>query len=137
MRLLLTACMAALLLVACGSAGPSSTATRSPSPSSPTANPPTSLAPSPVVTVNLVDFAIQPAEISVAKGATIAVDNAGKAPHNLSVATAAGKVLAHTPNLQPGRSTALTLDLAPGAYTIYCAEPGHEALGMKGSLRIT
>lgn len=119
MRVLLTVCLVTLLLTACGSGR----STTSPSPSE--------------MTVKLVDFTIQPARLTVAKGSTITVANAGKAPHNLFVSEASGRIVVHTPNLDPGRSAPLTLDLPPGDYTVYCAEPGHEALGMKGTLQIT
>ncbi len=87
-------------------------------------------------TVQLVDFALQPAALSEPSGTTISVVNAGKAPHNLSIRGAGGKVVARTANLQPGERTTLKLALAPGSYVDFCSEPGHESLGMRGTLTI-
>lgn len=87
-------------------------------------------------TVRLVDFGLEPGSVSVGSGSTITVINAGKSPHNLWIRDGDGHVLAKTPNLQPGQRASLKLDLPPGAYTDYCQEPGHESLGMKGSLTI-
>jgi uncharacterized cupredoxin-like copper-binding protein len=135
LRILLTACIGALALVACGSSGQSSAPAPTPSPSASASasQPPANAA----TIVKLADFAIQPASLSVAKGSAVTVDNAGKSPHNLYVSEASGKVLAHTADLAPGQSARLSLDLAPGSYTMYCNEPGHAALGMKGTLQVT
>jgi uncharacterized cupredoxin-like copper-binding protein len=53
------------------------------------------------------------------------------------VRDASGTVLAHTANLEPGEHATLQVDLAPGTYVDFCQEPGHESLGMKGSLKVT
>jgi plastocyanin len=88
-------------------------------------------------TVRLVDFSLQPGTLSVAAGTTIEVVNAGKSPHNLWIRDSSGQVLARTRTLEPGQQASLSLDLPAGTYTDYCEEPGHESLGMKGTLTIT
>ena len=57
---------------------------------------------------------------------TFNVMNVGTLPHNLSVK----ELNKTTENLDPGKSATLTVDLAPGTYTVICAIPGHEQLGM-------
>jgi len=85
------------------------------------------------VAVELVDFAIEPASISVSAGGSLIVTNGGKSVHNLSVVDT--DVI--TADLSPGDSETLSLaSLAPGTYKVICAIPGHEALGMTGTLTI-
>ena len=39
-------------------------------------------------------------------------------------------------NVQPGAHTELTLNLHAGSYTLFCSLPGHEAKGMKATLKV-
>jgi manganese oxidase len=85
------------------------------------------------VTVELSEFAIDPASITVAAGGVLEVTNRGVAEHDLAVI---GTDVA-TPMLQGGDDATLDLSsLAPGTYDIHCSVPGHEAGGMKGTLTI-
>jgi manganese oxidase len=85
------------------------------------------------VTVELSEFAIDPASITVAAGGVLEVTNRGVAEHDLAVI---GTDVA-TPMLQGGDAATLELSsLAPGTYDIHCSVPGHEAGGMKGTLTI-
>ena len=60
--------------------------------------------------------------------------NNGTMPHNLTVK---GKNLA-TKDLTAGAKEDLDVSsLEPGTYDVICAIPGHEALGMKGTLTVT
>jgi plastocyanin len=70
-----------------------------------------------------------------AGAATIELVNRGEDPHDLHVRPAAGgaDVLA-IPRVDPGAVDGAAVTLAAGAYTLYCALPGHEALGMKAAL---
>lgn len=88
-------------------------------------------------TIKLEDFDLSPMSISVKTGDAILVVNAGKAPHNLHVRDASGAEVAKTATLQPGQSTTLRAGLPAGSYSDFCAEAGHEALGMKGSINVT
>src|SRR5579859_6938951 len=126
-RLLIAATAAAAFAVAaCGGSTSNSSTATSPAPSA---------AKGPKV--RLVDFSLQPGTLSAATGTTIEVVNAGKSPHNLWIRDASGKVLAKTSTIEPGQQATLRLDLPAGAYTDYCQEPGHESLGMKGTLTVT
>jgi plastocyanin len=72
-----------------------------------------------------------------AKAGKVTIDFTNKSPlgHNVTIASAAGKVLGATPTFMGGSKT-LTLNLPPGTYTFYCSVPGHEMAGMKGTLTV-
>jgi manganese oxidase len=116
----------ALITSAKGSNGGSATA----SPAAATAS--TSDAPSSVA-VELTEFAISPADLTVAAGGSLEVANRGAIEHDLAVVdTGVG-----TPMLKSGEEATLDLSsLAPGAYEVICTVPGHESGGMKGTLTI-
>lgn len=81
--------------------------------------------------VSLKEFAIDPAELSVAAGSTLDVTNDGAVVHNLAVDGVASDML------DPAESGELDLsELEPGTYTMICEVPGHEAAGMKGTITI-
>ena len=83
--------------------------------------------------VHLSEFALDPADVTVAAGGTLNVMNAGTMPHNLAV-----KDTSLATAMIPGGGTAnLSLaGLSAGTYTIYCQVPGHDAAGMHGTLHI-
>jgi plastocyanin len=59
--------------------------------------------------------------------------NKSSLPHNIElqgVSGAAGKVI------PPGQTSTFTVTLKPGKYTYFCAVPGHEQAGMKGTLTV-
>ena len=88
--------------------------------------------------VSVADFMIDPAEAEiVGPTITISVTNDGPTPHNLTVRDAAGAVVMGTEDLSVGDSETITAELEPGDYTIFCALPGHESLGMSGPLTVT
>jgi plastocyanin len=109
--------------------------------SAPTATgaPPTTDVPAAdALAVSVADFMIDPAEAEVAgPTVTISVTNDGPTPHNLTVRDGAGDVVMGTEDLSVGDSETITAELEPGAYTIFCALPGHESLGMTGTLTVT
>ena len=90
------------------------------------------------VAISLADFMIDPSSLSVA-GPAVAFDvtNAGPTPHNFSVRNAAGDILLATEDLAVDAKEALSGELAPGEYTVFCALAGHESLGMSGTLTVT
>jgi manganese oxidase len=116
----------ALITSAKGSNGSSATA----SPAAATAS--ASDAPSSVA-VELTEFAISPADLTVAAGGSLEVANRGAIEHDLAVVdTGVG-----TPMLKSGEEATLDLSsLAPGTYEVICTVPGHESGGMKGTLTI-
>ena len=85
-------------------------------------------------TVELTEFAISPATLSVPAGGSLEVTNAGAAVHNLSLE---GTDIT-TADLDGGASETLDLSsLAPGEYGVLCTIPGHADAGMRGTLTVT
>jgi uncharacterized cupredoxin-like copper-binding protein len=83
--------------------------------------------------VSLSEFAIEPAQITVASGGSLHVMNDGTTVHNFNVLD---QDLA-TPDLAVGESAELDLSsLAVGSYEVACLIPGHADAGMTGSLEI-
>lgn len=66
---------------------------------------------------------------------TIAFTNRAPLSHNVTISSAAGKILGATPTFSGGTKT-LDLTLPAGTYTFFCSVPGHEAAGMKGTLTV-
>ena len=136
----------ALAVAACGSsartASPTSASTSGSStlPSMPAAS--TTAGGSPVATnatpITERDFQFDSPNLTVAGPAvSLAVTNAGPTIHNLTIRDAAGKVLGETEDLKARTSQTLTVELQAGSYTIFCSLPGHESLGLKGTLTVT
>jgi uncharacterized cupredoxin-like copper-binding protein len=126
MKRLLAACMVAAALIAvpaCGGLTPGAAPRASATPAAFAAS------------VDLSDFKITPVTFT-ASGPTvrIAVYNDGAISHNLYIGDASGTVLLHSRTLAAGQSDTIRGSLPPGTYTTYCELPGHEDLGMKGTL---
>lgn len=91
-----------------------------------------------VLTISVADFMIDPSEFEIA-GPTVSIEvtNDGPTPHNLTIRTPEGDVVAGTNDLSVGGTETITADLEPGEYVIFCALAGHESLGMSGPLTVT
>lgn len=79
------------------------------------------------------DFAIQ-MDTSLVKPGTVTfkIKNDGPSPHDISI-----KELNKTSELiDPGKTAEFKVDLKEGTYTVICAVPGHEQLGMKTTLKV-
>jgi plastocyanin len=64
---------------------------------------------------------------------TVDMPNKSAIQHNIElqgVPNAKGKIIGQ------GATSSFTVDLKPGKYTFFCAVPGHEAAGMKGTLTV-
>jgi uncharacterized cupredoxin-like copper-binding protein len=111
-----------VLVTACGGAGATAT--------------PTSAAQA--VPVQEADFKITPATLSLTGSTfTFNVTSTGPTIHNFNIRDSAGATLTSTKDLHTGESDAVTVTLAPGTYQFFCEEPGHESLGMHGTLTVT
>jgi plastocyanin len=62
---------------------------------------------------------------------TILTKNDASVPHNIAIQGGPSG-----PVVQGGATSKITADLKPGSYTFYCAVPGHEQAGMKGTLTV-
>lgn len=127
LRTLAVPAVVALALVACtdGGGGPAPAAAGA-------AGGPVELA------VSLTDFALSPDRLTAPAGREIriAVSNDGQAPHVFAVDTGSGVL--ETPQLEAGRTATLVVPaLEDGEYRIFCPIPGHEDLGMVGSLVVS
>jgi uncharacterized cupredoxin-like copper-binding protein len=126
--------VAALLLVisGCSQAGGSS---------SPAVSPAGSVGPGPsaeAAAIHVRDFTLDPKAITSGGSAVaLAVTNDGPTVHNVTIRDSSGTVLAATKDLKPGQSETLSVQIKPGAYVMYCSLPGHESLGIKGTLTVT
>ena len=125
-----------LALAACGS----SAATSSPTGASATplaSAPPAAAAPTNATPITVRDFKFDTPDVAITGTVVLAVTNAGPTIHDLTIRDDAGKVLGETADLKSNTSETLTVDLPAGRYTIFCAVPGHESLGIKGTLTVT
>jgi plastocyanin len=86
------------------------------------------------VTVEMREFAFEPATVRAGEGTTIEATNVGEVAHNLTVEREQGERLTGTPTTDPGQGASVTLRLEPGTYTIVCTVPGHRDAGMVGKL---
>jgi len=88
-----------------------------------------------VVMVQLKDFMITLDKSTVSAGMmTFNVKNNGPSPHNFNVKINGEEK--GIPTIDPGTTMTLTLDLKPGTYDYRCTIPGHDLLGMKGTLTV-
>jgi uncharacterized cupredoxin-like copper-binding protein len=64
----------------------------------------------------------------------ITLTNPAPVPHNIAIKgpTTAGP----SDTISGGKTASVTADLKPGTYEFYCAIPGHEQAGMKGTLTV-
>ena len=87
------------------------------------------------IEVTLSDFAIDPANIEVPAGTdiTFTVMNHGQSPHTFGVVVGADQL--ETPSIDVGGSATLEVPaLEAGTYDTLCTVPGHDQLGMVGTL---
>ncbi len=88
-----------------------------------------------VVMVQLKDFMIALDKSTVSAGmVTFTIKNNGPSPHNFNVKINGEEK--GVPTLDPGTMATLTLALTPGTYDYRCNIPGHDLLGMKGTLTV-
>jgi plastocyanin len=90
------------------------------------------------IDISLSDFAITPDRVEAPSGQDLAfnVSNDGQTPHSFAVDTGSGVL--KTADLNAGETATLEVPaLADGEYKISCAVPGHEDLGMVGSLMVS
>jgi plastocyanin len=92
-------------------------------------------------TVELKEFAIEPATLQVKRGATLDVQNTGAVPHNLTIergpdATTPTERLAGTSTFGGGGEERLRVGLPPGRYALVCTVGDHRQQGMVGSLTV-
>jgi len=84
------------------------------------------------------DFTLQPLELTATEtNVVLDVRNGGPTVHNVTIRDASGSILGATRDLREGEAETLRAKLANGTYTLFCSLPGHESLGIKGTLTVT
>jgi plastocyanin len=87
------------------------------------------------VALTETDFAIDPADPTVAAGpVTFEITNEGESPHNIEIEGNGIEEVSET--FEPGAGGELTVELEPGTYDLYCAIGEHKDLGMDGELTV-
>ena len=86
-------------------------------------------------TVVLADYAFHPRDVQASRGDALTVLNEGGIAHNLTVERGPVQV-AGTASFLAGDRERLPIDMPPGRYRILCTVPGHERLGMTGTLTV-
>jgi uncharacterized cupredoxin-like copper-binding protein len=92
------------------------------------------------IKVTMTEFKFDPSTITAPAGKVVFfVVNAGNnTSHDMVIRDSTGKRIAGSELVSAGDSSVFTVDnIAAGAYTIFCAQPGHEGSGMKGVLTVT
>ncbi|MFL5910072.1 MAG: hypothetical protein ACJ768_05820 [Gaiellaceae bacterium] len=77
------------------------------------------------------------ASTAKAGSVTFVVHNAGKIAHKLDLAGGGLKATVRTPSIAPGATRRVTVKLTGGKLSLWCPVPGHAALGMKTSLKVS
>lgn len=85
-----------------------------------------------VVTVDLVDIAFVPNQITIPADTdvTFRFENKGAAPHDFKI----DDPEVYSGSLSGGQSSEVVVNLPAGEYTFYCTVPGHRQAGMVGTL---
>ncbi len=82
------------------------------------------------------EYAIAAPSSHAAGKTTFDVRTTGKVAHDLAIQGPGIQGVAGTPLIQPGKTAQLTVTLAKGTYTLFCAVPGHRSLGMVAKLNV-
>jgi plastocyanin len=69
--------------------------------------------------------------------AVVELDNFGQDPHDLRIRRVGARHVAGLGVVSPGGRATLTLRLAPGRYSFWCAVGNHRELGMQTTLTVT
>jgi hypothetical protein len=89
------------------------------------------------VSLGLSEYRLTPDSVRVSEGVlNMFVHNYGSLTHNL-VVSENGQTTASTKPLYPGQGTELSLDLAPGTYSMASTILSDQALGAYGTLKVT
>jgi uncharacterized cupredoxin-like copper-binding protein len=92
--------------------------------------------PAETITVTETDFALEPESVTLDEPGTYSFEvvNQGQVAHALEIEGQG--VEEETETLDPGERATLTVDLAPGAYELYCPVGDHAERGMTGRVDV-
>jgi uncharacterized cupredoxin-like copper-binding protein len=89
------------------------------------------------VNVAISEYRLNPGRVRVTTGTfTILVHNVGRLTHNLVIGSGGHKE-AGTTTIWPGQHAELTVNLAPGTYSMTSNLQSDQALGVDGTLEVT
>jgi uncharacterized cupredoxin-like copper-binding protein len=85
------------------------------------------------ISVTAVDYKFKLSKTSLSKpgAVTFKITNKGQQPHDFKIDNKTSSML------QPGKSTTLKVTLKKGSFPYLCTVPGHAALGMKGTFKVS
>jgi iron uptake system EfeUOB component EfeO/EfeM len=88
------------------------------------------------IEVNEMEFSLDPADITLNQPGTYVfrANNVGNVVHSLAIEGQG--IEEETPNIQPGESSQLKVNLDPGAYKLYCPVGTHEERGQVGMVMV-
>src|SRR5712692_7052270 len=123
--LLLLACTPLLLLIASACAPAAAPAAGA------------ALPPEQITVTGTDDFRFSPATITVKAGQPLAVtfQNGGEILHDFTVQQGLAKPVVITEEGGKSGNATITYD-KPGAYKFFCSQPGHDQLGMHGTITV-
>lgn len=89
--------------------------------------------------VNMTEFKFDPATFSAPSGKVVFyLVNSGTTSHDLIIRDSSNNRISGSELVSAGDAIVFTVDSIPaGTYTIFCDQSGHEASGMKGTLKIS
>lgn len=88
------------------------------------------------VRVELTEYRLHPQSIHATSGLlTLVVHNRGVLNHNL-VVSRDGTTIDSTPSIQPGQTVDLSVNLAPGRYSVASTIQSDQTLGAYGTLTV-
>ena len=120
--------LVSIALAACGGVSPAARPEAAPVAMEPSTG-------STTVSVIAMDFSYALDKPEASEGTiNFVIENIGAMQHDFAIQ--ANDVEQKSVLLNPGQSTTLSVTLAPGTYTYRCTVPGHEVLGMKGTLTV-
>jgi plastocyanin len=91
----------------------------------------------PHVQVTAVEYSFTLSRTTVPAGKVIfEFVNSGQDEHNLNVLPTEGPVAGTFPNAPSKGVSDQEINMRPGAYTLFCSLPEHEAKGMKATLTV-
>lgn len=91
------------------------------------------------IQVTMTEFKFDPSTIQHSSGNMVFwLVNSGSTQHDMAIRDSSGKTIATSELVSAGDTKEFDVsNIAAGAYTFYCTQPGHEASGMKGTLTVT
>ena len=134
------AAAATILLIAAGCGG-SAGGSAAPTPGASSPAPlttPVATAAAEGTALEVRDFTLEPLTLTV-DGPEVVLDvtNSGPTVHNVTIRDGEGTTLDATRDLREGEADSIVAELPAGTYALFCSLPGHESLGIKGTLEVT